>query len=565
MRGYKMRKAASTIRRGRLRVAIVALVVAAIPLLIGASAASGVGTMVVFNFESASQVNPTQNWQDGACSAPSWLGSNAGIPSQSSTQASEGTNSLALPVNYVGGGWDQGGIDCALAWPRPWDLSPFATVSADVWVPMTGISAGVGFNGPWNPGPQRMLQAGWNTVTSSILPGGDFGGGVNSASEFLVQVIGRGAVYNGPVYIDNIRLLPSPNPIVSVTAPVPDETISVPAGGMYTISAKVTAGENPIASVAWSTDNGQSGPMTYDSGTGVATGQWNPWAAGDGMHAVTVTATDTLGVSTAIPVNVLVQESQLQVQVVSPTFDSVLKGDVTVNAKVKPDPRFKLRNVVLKAGHSRIDARVGRPDSGGWSSVSFRLDTRRLSDCATTLRVVATDSNSSVAGLADVIVQNHRVDWKVVSAHKTDFAAGGHPFSYVGWNEYELFTRTDTTTTHVDETIDGQVIPVGTNLTWQYQIDKEMLEAQHPRDPHAGQLLGRLRRHQRLHDTARSPEQAPVLHQCDGQGPVRGLRRPSGEQGQHRHRRCLQERPHSLLVGADERAARQLRRRPNVL
>src|SRR5664280_1775815 len=222
MRGYKMRKAASTIRRGRLRVAIVALVVAAIPLLIGASAASGVGTMVVFNFESASQVNPTQNWQDGACSAPSWLGSNAGIPSQSSTQASEGTNSLALPVNYVGGGWDQGGIDCALAWPRPWDLSPFATISADVWVPMTGISAGVGFNGPWNPGPQRMLQAGWNTVTSSILPGGDFGGGVNSASEFLVQVIGRGAVYNGPVYIDNIRLLPSPNPIVSVTAPVPD-------------------------------------------------------------------------------------------------------------------------------------------------------------------------------------------------------------------------------------------------------------------------------------------------------------------------------------------------------
>ena len=466
-------------RRGRLRLAIVASIVAAIPLLIGASAASGVGPMVVFNFESASQVTTTvDGWQDGSCRAVSWLGSNAVAPSQSSVQASEGTYSLALPVNYLGGGWDQAGIDCPLAQPRPMDLTPYATISADVWVPSTGISAGVGFNGPWNPGPQRMLQAGWNTVTSSILPGGDFGGGVTSASEFLVQVIGRGATYNGPVYIDNIRLLPSPNPIVSVTAPLPDETISVPVGSTYTISAHVIAGENPIASVAWSTDAGQSGPMVYDSGTGLATGQWNPWAAGDGVHAVTVTATDTMGVSTSIPVNVLVQESQLQVQVVSPTFDSQLKGVVSVMAKVKPDPRFKLKHVVLEAGRERIPAILGAPDSGGWRSASFWLNTRELSDGATTLRVVATDSNSSVTGLVDVVVQNHPVAWKTVGSHKTDFVVGGRPFRYVGWNEYELFTRVDTTTTHVDETIDGQVIPVGTTLTWQYQIDKEMLEAQ---------------------------------------------------------------------------------------
>ena len=44
-----MRKATSVMRRGRLRLAIVASIVAAIPLLIGASAASGVGPMVVFN------------------------------------------------------------------------------------------------------------------------------------------------------------------------------------------------------------------------------------------------------------------------------------------------------------------------------------------------------------------------------------------------------------------------------------------------------------------------------------------------------------------------------------
>ena len=76
------------------------------------------------------------------------------------------------------------------------------------------------------------------------------------------------------------------------------------------------------------------------------------------------------------------------------------------------------------------------------------------------------------------MVKNHPAKWTYVRAHKTEFVDGGRPFRYVGWNEYELFTRVDTTTQHVDETIDGQVIPKGTTLTWQYQIDKEMLEAQ---------------------------------------------------------------------------------------
>ena len=178
-----MRKAASTIRRGRLRLAIVASIVAAIPLLIGASTASGVGTIVVFNFESASQVNTTMNWAEGACGVPSWYKSgNAGTAYWSNEKASEGPGSLAMPVNYSGGGWDEALLICPLAGPRPWNLSAYATVSIDVWVPATGISAGVGFNNPLTPGPQRMLQAGWNTVTSSILPGGDFGGGVTSAN-----------------------------------------------------------------------------------------------------------------------------------------------------------------------------------------------------------------------------------------------------------------------------------------------------------------------------------------------------------------------------------------------
>ena len=222
---------------------------------------------------------------------------------------------------------------------------------------------------------------------------------MNSASEILVRAIGRGpAAYSGPVYIDNIRLAPSPNPIVSVTAPVVDETITVPVGGTYTIQAKVMAGLNPIASVAWSTDDGQSGAMAYDSGTGVATAQWNPWASGDGLRMVTVTATDTEGISTPASVKVLVQDSQLQVQAVSPAFDSQLKGWVTVKAKVKPDPRFKLKHVVLKAGHLLLPAKLSKPDSDGWLSASFYLNTHWLEDGAATLRVVATDKNSSAAG-----------------------------------------------------------------------------------------------------------------------------------------------------------------------
>lgn len=62
---------------------------------------------------------------------------------------------------------------------------------------------------------------------------------------------------------------------------------------------------------------------------------------------LTITATGSDGLSTTIQATVLVQDSQLKVQITAPAFDQQMQGVATVTAQVQPDPRFALQGVVL--------------------------------------------------------------------------------------------------------------------------------------------------------------------------------------------------------------------------
>ena len=138
-------------------------------------------------------------FEDGAAgfTAPSWLGANAGQPSQSADQASEGTHSLALPVHFTGGSFDQAGADEVIDNYNPVDLTAYAAVSFDVYAPVANVWADLVFNDPWfQPAGQRSLQVGWNTVTFDISPTSqDFPGAgsyFSTAKEFILRVVGRG-------------------------------------------------------------------------------------------------------------------------------------------------------------------------------------------------------------------------------------------------------------------------------------------------------------------------------------------------------------------------------------
>ncbi|TMC04821.1 MAG: hypothetical protein E6J41_24000, partial [Chloroflexi bacterium] len=402
--------------------------------------------------------------------APTWLSANAGDPTRSTTQVAPGSGaSLALPVNLTGGGFDQAGADKVIDNFNPVDLSPYRAVQFSVYAPMPNISADLVFNDPWDPPTGlRDLSVGWNTITYDIgpnsadFPNQDF----SQAKELILRVVGRGVTYSGPIYFDAVQFIPTTSPVVRVLAPQPDDTLAVPQGQAFSLRAHVTASPGrTISGVAFQSAK-QSGALTGDPATGDWTAPWDLWREGDGVATVAVTATDSTGVATTARATVLVQDSQLTVHIVQPAFDQQLGGRTQVVAQVHPDPRFGLPRVRLQTGRDSLPMELSAPDANGVATATARLETRSLPDGAASLKVAATDRAFTVFDVSDVLVQNHRPDWDVVRASGATFVAGHDPLRYVGWNEYELFTRTDQTNQHVQQTADGTVLAKGAVRTW---------------------------------------------------------------------------------------------------
>jgi Cellulase (glycosyl hydrolase family 5) len=455
--------------RGLGRGAVVLLL--AVAPAVGAAPAQAAGPGLGYTFSDGT---------DGF-SAPAWLSANAGQPTRSSAQVAPGSSfSLALPVSMTGGGFDQAGADKVIDNFNPVDLSPYRAVQFSVFAPVPNISADLVFNDPWDPPTGlRNLSVGWNTITYDIgptsadFPNQDF----SQAKEFILRVVGRGVTYSGPIYFDAVQFVPTTSPVVRILAPQPDDTLAVPRGQTFALRARVSASPGrTIAGVTFQTAK-LSGALTQDPATGEWTAPWDLWREGDGVVTAAVTATDSTGVSTTARTTVLVQDSQLTVRILQPTFDQQLSGRTRVVAQVHPDPRFGLPRMRLETGRESLPMELSGPDANGLLTASRSVETESLPDGAASLKVSATDRAFTVFDVADVLVQNRDEEWDVVRARGTSFVTGDDPLRYVGWNEYELFTRTDQTNQHVQTTADGTVLPKGAVRTWQQQIDRQMWEA----------------------------------------------------------------------------------------
>lgn len=412
--------------------------------------------------------------------APSWLSANAGQPTQSNAEHRQGSYSLALPVNFTGGGYDQAGADKVIDNYNPVDLSAYASVSFDVYTPVANVYVDLVFNDPWNPPVSlRPLKVGWNTATFDISPTSqDYpnpGSYFTTAKEFILRVVGENATYSGPIYFDNVQFIPTTHPVVRVVAPQTDNTLSVPQGQTSTIQAAVTSAPGrTITSVTFKTP-AQSGAMTLDASSNLYTAPWDLWKEGDGLKTLSITATDSTGDSSTSQVTVLVQDSQLQVHITTPTFDQDVAGHVTVSAQITPDPRFNLKDVDVNVGHFNVSMHESDSTPGLYSA---DIETHALDDGPQTFQVVARDTQFTVSDLVDVLVNNHPGRDNFIHTSKTNFVDGHTPFAYVGWNEYDLFTRSDEVVAHDEQTSEGNIILKGTSITWQQQIDRQMMEAE---------------------------------------------------------------------------------------
>ncbi len=455
--------------------------------MLSAAAMAIIGSVGAATPVAAGGAPPSFGFEDGVdgFTAPTWLSADQTAGggtdvSQDCTMASVGACSLALPVKMTGGSYDQAGADAVLAGGAQVDLAGYETVAVDIYAPVAGLSAAVYFNGPWTPANALTpLHQGWNTVTEKLATG--YAAPISQASEILLLVVGQGASYTGSVHFDDVRFGKSAAPTVHITAPLTDGTISTPDFSIaYLVTAAVTPGDNgPVTSVTAAIDAAAPASMTIDPSTGEWQLPWNIWQAGDGLHTITVAATDATGASSRSSSTVYVHDSRLAVQVRTPTFDSILSGTVMVSGVIHPDPRFGVKTAWLQlSAHDSLPIILGRPSSDGSQPFALKVNTRQLPDGVYTLAVNARDSRFTVADQVDLQIRNHSVRDATVRSKNGDFNQSGQAFRYVGWNEYDLFSRQDTTVAHLQSTIQGQILLPGSVLSWREQIDREMLESE---------------------------------------------------------------------------------------
>ncbi|ROS71858.1 cellulase (glycosyl hydrolase family 5) [Curtobacterium sp. PhB130] len=383
-----------------------------------------------------------------------------------------------MPVSYSGGSWDEAATTVDFGGDA--DLNQFGSVTAHVYIPQAGDLVDIGFDSPTRV-PSRMVTttAGWNTVTFDIgAASTDFAGGVHEASSLTIRVVGRSATYSGDVDVDDVTFNPLTKPGLDITAPLPDATVSSPQNSAYSIKATVTAPPSrAITSVTWATAT-QKGALTTTQESDQWTGDWNLWNEPEGPTGLTITATDSSGATTTVPERVLVQNSKLRIEAVTPTFDAALSATKTLSATVTPDPRFALRRGTVKVGNSSWPLSFSRPTPAGTVRAHAIVDTRAVPDGVESVVFSVTDAHFTVRDTVTVTVVNHPTKAQFVTAKNGVFRVGRTQERFVGGNDWTLPLYQDMTTTSLQVGADGAVIPKGTTMSWKEQVDRDMLSAE---------------------------------------------------------------------------------------
>jgi hypothetical protein len=139
--------------------------------------------------------------------------------SQSSQYANEGKSSLEVLVDFPGKKWTAAYFEVQ----EYLDWTPYQDISADVYVPANGpygmkakLILTVGDDWKWTEMSRhvKLTPGEWTTITAKVAPGSSDWRRTEVTDEFRSDVRKLGIrvesnmrpVYNGAIYIDNVRL-----------------------------------------------------------------------------------------------------------------------------------------------------------------------------------------------------------------------------------------------------------------------------------------------------------------------------------------------------------------------
>lgn len=448
--------------------------------------ASGTISDILYNFEDGTTEGWSQQW-GGA-----FDGSISPTVEVSKDLATAGNQfSLKVHVKYTGGGWEEANVGVTLPTSN---LTNYDHVNYDVYVPVTSafnngtLKLESALNNTW----QELSNPGWqdyhmntlspvtiNGTSYTVIHRSDSLGGLNKtiSNQYVIRLAASGLTYQGPIYIDHVDFQLNQTLSMSIIQPQNPSFVS----GAQVVSASVMTPQSAkVASVTFTSGSGQVVNLASALGNSF-TGFWDTTKEKEGLQTVEFKTITSDGQSVTQKEEVVVKNGQASIQIVSPTFDSLLSGHSLIQAKLT-DPADKIQNVTVKIGDQIFPM---TPSETEKTLYSCNLDTRKISDNSYTVLIQATDSKYTETATTELTIQNQKSMESYVTRNGSQFSLNGKEFKYQGFNAYDLGFKQDITLNSLqlgaDFAPDQSVIPTillpGTKLTYQQQIDRTMLEA----------------------------------------------------------------------------------------
>lgn len=450
---------------------------------------AGIGGDVVYTFDSpvAGTQGWTRAWGEG-------FDNQVQSPVRFSTELSTPTNAgaLRIDVDYRGDG-REAVIDVAL----PPDLESFEGVDCDVFLDASlpnqdttpwdeAFNIGFALDDDWR-------ELGFITPFSFDTPPTETLNGkpyyrltkrlnfdshleqLNASARFVIRLAGKGFLYHGPLFVDNIVFRRSKQPAILPQTFAQYDVIS----GDKRMGVRILRREGTrLRRVTMHTPAGQELLMQSPDGEHFEA-LWQTLTEREGPSQVVVRVHTEDGQTVERRFELRIWNSGWTLGIVEPVFDQTLRGKARVVARIG-GTGGAVQAVTGSVGKLSFPL-VRDPVTGDYQGM---LETTSLPDGTQTVVVTAKKGAVLEQSFVDVMVENGAPS-SIVRRAGPEFVLDGKPFRYLGWNNFNLpflYDRTlKTTEMKLIRTADGQqltqLVPRGAVLSFREQVDREMLEA----------------------------------------------------------------------------------------
>jgi|GEM_PF-3181164 len=399
---------------------------------------------------------------------------------------------LRLNVNYDGSGWNEANASVWMSGTenQKFDLTAYENIEFDIYIPLSARTASpngifkmrpflnanfYGFHDVYDYKLSDLPVVTINDVSYMKLHAVEPLGSLPrmDSGKLGITFAANGIVHNGPIYLDDVKLVTYKAFKGFFSAPKQADIVS----GSVALSADVMA--PPVATVASVTVVTPNGDVPLSLQDGHYVGQWDSTQVDDGFYTLQLQVVGSDNETSRQDVEVQVKNSDTAVAWTAPAAGSTLSGLYPLSLHIASSAGVQTATVEINGTQFPFV-------NAGGQTYTADVDTTLFADGVYTLVADVTDGNGqTTTDFIDAVIQNGAGVSGFVTRDGAQFKLDGEPYYFVGYNTYNLpfFYPSPSGMNQklVTYTTDGRrlekIVPAGTNYSFEQLVDLNLTEA----------------------------------------------------------------------------------------